>query len=87
VLTCNSMKSRNASLGFELGRGRALAEILAERRSVAEGVPTAAALEALAARLGVEMPIASTVAAILSGRAAIDQAISALLARPLKHEA
>jgi hypothetical protein len=33
------------------------------------------------------MPIASTVAAILSGRAAIDQAISALLARPLKHEA
>jgi glycerol-3-phosphate dehydrogenase (NAD(P)+) len=54
---------------------------------VAEGVPTAAALEALAARLGVDMPIASTVAALLSGRAEIDQAISALLARPLKHEA
>jgi len=87
VLTCNSMKSRNASLGFELGRGRALAEILAERRSIAEGVPTAGALEALAARLQVGMPVASTVVAILSGQAAIDQAISALLARPLKHEA
>ena len=87
VLTCNSMKSRNASLGFELGRGRTLAEILGARRSVAEGVPTAAALEALAARLGVDMPIASTVAAILSGRADIEAAISALLARPLKHEA
>lgn len=86
VLTCNSMKSRNASLGFELGRGRALSEILAERRSIAEGVPTAAALEQLAARLHVEMPIASTVAAILSGRAEIDQAIRDLLARPLKHE-
>jgi len=86
VLTCNSMKSRNASLGFELGRGRALAEILGERRSIAEGVPTAAALESLAGRLQVDMPIAGTVAAILSGRAKIDQAIRALLARPLKHE-
>lgn len=86
VLTCNSTKSRNASLGFELGRGRALAEILKERRSIAEGVPTAGALEQLAARLKVDMPIAGTVAAILSGRAEIDQAIRALLARPLKHE-
>jgi glycerol-3-phosphate dehydrogenase (NAD(P)+) len=87
VLTCNSMKSRNASLGFELGRGRSLAEIQAERRSIAEGVPTAAALEQLAARLAVDMPIASTVAAVLDGRAGIDQAIRDLLARPLKHEA
>jgi glycerol-3-phosphate dehydrogenase (NAD(P)+) len=87
VLTCNSMKSRNASLGFELGRGRALADILKERRSIAEGVPTAGALEALAARLAVDMPICSTVAAVLSGRAEIDQAIRTLLARPLKHEA
>ena len=86
VLTCNSMKSRNASLGFELGRGRALAEILAERRSIAEGVPTAAAIESLAARMQVDMPIAATVAAILSGRAEIDQGIRSLLARPLKHE-
>ena len=87
VLTCNSMKSRNASLGFELGRGRALADILKERRSVAEGVSTAGALEALAARLAVDMPICSTIAAVLSGRAEIDQAIRTLLARPLKHEA
>ena len=86
VLTCNSMKSRNASLGFELGRGRTLAEILKERRSIAEGVPTAAALEQLAARLQVDMPIARTIAAILDGRAEIEQAIRDLLARPLKHE-
>lgn len=86
VLTCNSMTSRNTSLGFELGRGKALAEILGQRHSIAEGVPTAAAIEALARRLGVEMPICATVAAILDQRAEIDQAIRDLLARPLKHE-
>jgi glycerol-3-phosphate dehydrogenase (NAD(P)+) len=86
VLTCNSMTSRNTSLGFELGKGAKLADILAARHSIAEGVPTAAAIEALAERLGVEMPICATVAAILDGRAAIDQAIRDLLARPLKHE-
>lgn len=87
VLTCNSMQSRNATLGFELGRGRSLADILAERRSVAEGVTTAEAMDAMAARLKVDMPIASTVSAILAGRAKIDQAIRVLLSRPLKHEA
>ena len=86
VLTCNSMTSRNTSLGFELGRGGRLEEILARRHSVAEGVSTAAAIEALAGRLGVEMPICATVAAILDRRAAIDQAIRDLLTRPLKHE-
>ena len=86
VLTCNSMTSRNTSLGFELGRGAKLADILAKRRSIAEGVPTAAAIEALAARLKVEMPICTAVAALLDGRAEIDQAIRDLLARPLKHE-
>ena len=54
---------------------------------MAKACRAAAALEALAARLGVDMPIASTVAAILSGRADIEAAISALLARPLKHKA
>ena len=86
VLTCNSMQSRNASLGFELGKGRTLAEVLAGRRSVAEGVTTAEAMDALASRLKVDMPIATTISAILAGRAKIDQAIRVLLARPLKHE-
>jgi glycerol-3-phosphate dehydrogenase (NAD(P)+) len=86
VLTCNSMTSRNTSLGFELGRGARLADILARRHSIAEGVSTAAAIEALAGRLQVEMPICATVAAVLDERAEIDQAIRDLLARPLKHE-
>jgi glycerol-3-phosphate dehydrogenase (NAD(P)+) len=87
VLTCTSLQSRNQSLGVALGEGRALAAILAERRSVAEGVTSAAAAAALAGRLGVDMPITAAVDAILHHGAAIDQAIAALLARPFKHEA
>lgn len=85
TLTCSAGQSRNYSLGVELGRGRALAEILAGRRSVAEGVTTAPAVVALAARHRIEMPIAATVQAILSG-ADIDAVIGRLLARPFKTE-
>jgi glycerol-3-phosphate dehydrogenase (NAD(P)+) len=87
VLTCGSLQSRNHSLGVALGEGRALADILAERRSVTEGVTSAAAAAVLAARLGVEMPIVAAVDAILHHGAAVDQAVAALLARPFKSEA
>jgi glycerol-3-phosphate dehydrogenase (NAD(P)+) len=86
VLTCASLSSRNTSLGAALGEGRALADILAERRSVAEGVASAPAVVALAARHGVEMPICAAVNAILSGALDIDGAIAALLSRPFKAE-
>jgi glycerol-3-phosphate dehydrogenase (NAD(P)+) len=87
VLTCTGAQSRNYSLGVALGQGRTLAAILAERRSVAEGVTSAAATVALARRLKVDMPIAAAVDAILHRGAAIDEAIAALLARPFKSEA
>jgi glycerol-3-phosphate dehydrogenase (NAD(P)+) len=86
ALTCNSARSRNTSLGIALGEGRALADILVERRSVAEGVATAPAVLALAARLGVELPIAAAVDAILHRAANIDETIATLLSRPLKAE-
>ena len=86
VLTCTAMQSRNCSLGAALGQGRSLAEVLGERRSVAEGVASAAAVAALAERLGLDMPIVSAVDAILHKGAAIDAAISGLLARPFKPE-
>jgi glycerol-3-phosphate dehydrogenase (NAD(P)+) len=87
VLTCTGAQSRNYSLGVALGQGRALAAILGERRSIAEGVTSAAATAALARRLTVEMPIVAAVDAILHRGAAIDEAIAALLARPFKSEA
>lgn len=65
VATCTSPKSRNRNVGFELGRGRSLDEIVAESTMVAEGVKSTAALLELAARAGIEMPIASMVGAVL----------------------
>ena len=65
TLTCTSAQSRNFSLGLALGQGRTLEAVLADRHSVAEGVTSAPAAVALAKRLGIEMPIAAAVDAIL----------------------
>lgn len=86
VLTCASMNSRNTSLGAALGEGRKLRDILAERRSVAEGAESAPAVVALAARHKVEMPICAAVDAIVAERISIDEAIFALLSRPFRAE-
>ena len=86
TLTCTSQQSRNHSLGVALGQGAALGDILAQRRSVAEGVTSSRAAAALAQKLGVAMPIVSAVNAILHRGAAIDGAIESLLARPFRTE-
>jgi glycerol-3-phosphate dehydrogenase (NAD(P)+) len=86
LLTCGSPQSRNMSLGRALGEGQSLQAVVGSRRSVAEGVYTAAAVVRLADAKGVEMPIAQAVHAIVEGRVTIDTAIEALLSRPLKIE-
>ena len=86
VLTCSSRQSRNMSLGARLGAGESLKEILDHRRSVTEGVKSAEAIISLAVRHQVDMPICAAVAAILSGAGTVDQAIEALLSRPLPDE-
>jgi glycerol-3-phosphate dehydrogenase (NAD(P)+) len=86
VLTCCSMTSRNTSLGAALGEGRSLKDVLAERRSVAEGAESAPAVVALAKKHGVEMPICEAVGAIVGERIGVDEAITALLSRPFKAE-
>lgn len=86
VLTCASLTSRNTSLGAALGEGRALRDVLSERRSVAEGVASAPAVVALAAKHGVEMPICAAVEAIVADRISVDDAIAQLLARPFRAE-
>ncbi len=86
VLTCSSPQSRNMSVGLALGQGQTLAEALAGKLSVAEGVASAPAVRQLAGRLGVETPICEAVAAILNGELAVDAAIEGLLSRPLKSE-
>jgi glycerol-3-phosphate dehydrogenase (NAD(P)+) len=86
VLTCSSPQSRNMSLGMALGEGRTLAEILAERRSVAEGVATASAVAALAQKLKVDMPICAATDAVLHHGARVEEAIGGLLSRPFRPE-
>jgi len=85
VLTCGSVQSRNMSLGLALGEGRPAAELLANRRTVAEGAATAPVLIAAAAAAGVDMPICAGVAALLEG-APVDDVVAALLSRPLRSE-
>jgi glycerol-3-phosphate dehydrogenase (NAD(P)+) len=82
-LSCHSPTSRNMSLGIALGEGRALQAILSERRTVQEGVHSAAAVAALAERHGVAMPIATTVDQVVNRGADIDRAVARLLATPL----
>jgi glycerol-3-phosphate dehydrogenase (NAD(P)+) len=67
VVTCISPYSRNRRVGEELGAGRPLAEILAGMTMVAEGVKTAATVEELAARHGLEMPVCHTVYRVVNG--------------------
>jgi glycerol-3-phosphate dehydrogenase (NAD(P)+) len=87
TLTCNGRQSRNLSLGIALGEGQKLADYLAGRRTVAEGVSSAGAVVARARSLNVEMPIAEAVDAIVNRSAGIGETISALLSRPFREEA
>ncbi|MDO8421746.1 MAG: NAD(P)H-dependent glycerol-3-phosphate dehydrogenase [Parvibaculum sp.] len=86
VLTCNSPQSRNMSLGLALGEGKSLDEIMGARSAVTEGVHSANAVVELAASLNIEMPISEAVAAIVTGKSSVDDAILALLTRPFKSE-
>ncbi len=86
TLTCTSTQSRNYSLGVALGQGRKLDEVLAARRSIAEGVFSAAAVAALARSLGVEMPIVAAIDAVVNRGESVDAAIQGLLTRPFRAE-
>ncbi|MFC7475346.1 NAD(P)H-dependent glycerol-3-phosphate dehydrogenase [Dankookia sp. GCM10030260] len=86
LLTASGPASRNTSLGLALGRGRCLAEVLAERVGVTEGVATAPALVARAAVAGVELPICHAVADLLAGEVTVAEAMGRLLARPRRDE-
>ncbi len=87
VLTCTGALSRNRFVGMELGRGRALPEIVASLHGkVAEGVRTTDAALGMAGRLGVDMPITEEVRAVLHGERSASDAVRALMARPGRDE-
>lgn len=86
MLTCSSIKSRNYSLGFELGQGRKLADILAERNSVTEGVHTAQAAAEIAKKRDIDMPIVNMVCACLHDNLDPQDAFARLMDRPSRAE-
>jgi glycerol-3-phosphate dehydrogenase (NAD(P)+) len=86
VATSASPKSRNRTVGFELGQGRSLDEIVSGMQMVAEGVKSAGPLVGLARAHGVEMPIAEQVEAIVAGRCSPREALMALMDRPSRPE-
>ncbi len=86
ILTCTGDLSRNRTVGLELARGRSLQEIVRGMNEVAEGVRTTYAACGLAAKLGMEMPIATGVRAVLEGQMTPEQVGLRLMSRRLKRE-
>jgi glycerol-3-phosphate dehydrogenase (NAD(P)+) len=86
LLTCGSQQSRNMSLGRALGQGQSIETILGARRSVTEGVFTAAAVVAIAKQKGIDVPIAEAVHGIVEDGIPVADAIDSLMRRPMKEE-
>jgi glycerol-3-phosphate dehydrogenase (NAD(P)+) len=86
TLTCTSTTSRNYSLGLAIGEGNKARDVLAGKRSVAEGAYTAGPVVSLAKQLDIEMPVSAAIDAIINHDADLDSVIEGLLARPYRRE-
>jgi glycerol-3-phosphate dehydrogenase (NAD(P)+) len=86
VLTATSKSSRNFSFGVALGEGKTVAALRAPGNPLAEGVDTAPALVGRARQAGVELPIAESVADLISGKLPLAEAVTRLMSRRLRAE-
>jgi glycerol-3-phosphate dehydrogenase (NAD(P)+) len=86
VLTCTGDLSRNRTVGYKLGQGAKLSEILSDMQMVAEGVKTTQSVYALAGQQGIDMPICEQIYRILYEDHPAEQALAELMQRELKHE-
>ncbi len=86
ILTCTGDLSRNRRVGFEIGRGRKLQEILDEMKMVAEGVRTTKSAYNLARKVGCDMPMVNQIYEVLYHDKPMGNAISDLMGRSLKNE-
>ncbi len=82
VLTCTSTSSRNFSLGKAIAEGRSVAELMSDRRTVAEGAFTAPVLRRIADEKGIDMPIVTAVDDLIAGRRDLSEVLEALRTRP-----
>lgn len=86
MLTCSSLKSRNTTLGFDLGKGFPLQQAITRQKTVVEGVKTTQSVYYLAEKLKVDMPICAQMYHILYENYDIDESVHNLLARPFTTE-
>ena len=86
VLTATGDLSRNRQVGMALAQGQSLDKVLQSLGHVAEGVYSAQTVVQRAKQLGVDMPIAQAVVAVLQGQASAQQAVAALMGRGAKGE-
>ena len=86
VATCISHQSRNRYVGEQLGRGRSLDEIIEEMNQVAEGVKSAPVVARLGRDLGVELPIADEICAVIQEGRSATEAYRGLVRRPATRE-
>lgn len=86
VATCSSPLSRNFTFGYNLGTGMSVEEATEESNGVAEGVPTTSAVVALAANLGVRMPLASAMSHVINDGYSFDQVMTELFGTEITAE-
>ena len=86
VATCNSTQSRNRHVGYQLGQGRVLTDIIEEMSMVAEGVKSAPVVMELAQKYNIEMPISHEVHRVVTAKATPAEAFRGLLKTESKSE-
>lgn len=86
IVTCTSKHSRNRYVGYEIGQGKKLEDIIATMNMVAEGVKTTKAVHGMAQKLGIEMPITEAVYNVLFENVPPAEAVNQLMNRDLKDE-
>lgn len=86
VLTCTANLSRNYTVGYKLGKGQRLSEILNQSRQVAEGITTSKAAYELSKKLNIDMPITEQIYFALYEEKAPLEAVKDLMHRSLKPE-
>lgn len=86
ITTAISPHSRNRFVGFELGKGRKLNDIIDNMKMIAEGVPATYTTRKLAHKLHIEMPIVEATYLVLEDKMSPQEAITKLMNRNLKSE-
>lgn len=86
IVTCTSMHSRNRRCGILIGEGKSVEEAVSEVGMVVEGLSTAEAANAMAEKLGIEMPITQCIYHMIQGKVNAQEAVDILMGRKRKNE-